>query len=217
VLDYWMALVTSARRHGGEVIVLLGNHEAEFLADPDNSKATELRAELVGISAKTFASASNRHGRFLRERPIAALIDGWFFSHSGNSQGNSIAEIGDKFVNAADANHWDAHFLLDSNSILEAREWWPRKNTRAFLDGYLAALPARHFVFGHDPNGFADPPTGDIEVHSQGRLLLIDVGMSGAVNYSHGKLLRIDRPGSSAEAASMITSKGAVVPLDLVN
>jgi hypothetical protein len=202
---------------GGHLIVLLGNHEAEFLADPLNSKAVPLVTELPSSEPPaSFASADDPHGRFIRERPIAALVDGWFFSHAGNSGGASLDQIGATFQMLVDAAAWSDPFFLDPNSILEARSWWPSgAATNDFLDGYLAALPGDHFVFGHHPTTFADPPSGNIEAHQAGRLVLIDVGMSVAVNYSEGKLLRVDAPGTPQEAASMIAPTGAVTALDL--
>lgn len=97
VLDYWMSLVPQAEAAGGEVVVLVGNHEVEFLADPLNSKAAALDSEITGESPLMFASVDDPHGRFLHERPIAALVDGWFFSHAGNSGGMSANSIGAKY------------------------------------------------------------------------------------------------------------------------
>jgi hypothetical protein len=215
VLDYWLALIPSAKAAGGEVIVLVGNHEVEFLADPTNSKAAALQAELGSETPQMFASTDDPHGRFIHEMPIAAVVDGWFFSHAGNSQGRSLDQIAATFMQLVDNGQWGDPFLVDPNSILEARNWWPASGTRAFLDGYLQALPAKHFVFGHHPTTFANPPSGNIEVSSQGRLLLIDVGMSRAVNYSTGKLLRVDNPGTAGETASMVAPDGTVVALSL--
>jgi hypothetical protein len=45
--------------------------------------------------------------------------------------------------------------------------------------------------------------------------MLIDVGMSSAVNDSMGKLLRVDAPGTANETASMIDPSGNVTRLDL--
>jgi hypothetical protein len=215
VLDTWIALIPQAATAGGHLVVLFGNHEAEFLADPYNSKAAPLVAELGSTSPAFFASSDDPYGRFLRERPIAAVVDGWFFSHAGNSGGQTMDQIGVTFHTLVDADAWSDPFFLDANSILEARNWWPTANTNGFLDGYLAALPALHIVFGHRPTTFADPPSGNIEVHQQGRLVLIDVGMSRAVNYSTGKLLRVDHPGTPLETVNMITPAGSVVPLNM--
>jgi hypothetical protein len=213
---FWIALIPQAEMAGGHLVVLLGNHEVEFLADPFNSKAAPLVAELASTSPTDFASSDDVHGRFLRERPIAALVDGWFFSHAGNSGGDSIDRIGATFQTLADADAWSDPFFLDPNSIVEARSWWPTgAGTNDFLDGYLAALPGNHIVFGHHPTSFADPPSGNIEAHQAGRLVLIDVGMSVAVNYSQGKLLRVDAPGTPRETASMIAPTGNAIALDL--
>ena len=215
VLDYWIALIPLATTAGGHVVVLAGNHEIEFLADPNNSKAAALDAELTSETPQMFADPSDPHGRFLHERPIAALVDGWFFSHAGNPQGMSAAQIAAKFMAVVDAGSFTDPFLLDPNSIIEARTWWPSSGTNAFLDGYLSALPARHIVFGHSPPTFASPPSGNLEMHFAGRLTLIDVGMSSAVNDSHGKLLRVTEPGTASEVATMISPSGAATSLSL--
>lgn len=215
VLEYWMNLIPEARAAGGEVVVLVGNHEVEFLADPLNSKAAPLDSELVGESPQMFASVGDPRGRFLHERPIAAVVDGWFFSHAGNSNGMSAVAIAAKYKSLVDQEAWSDGFFLDPSSIIEARKWWPATGARAFLDGYLAALPATHIVFGHSPPTFASPPTGNIEMHFQGRLTLIDVGMSSAVDDSKGKLLRVVQPGTPGESATMVDPQGHATALDL--
>lgn len=215
VLDYWLALIPLASAAGGHVVVLLGNHEVEFLADPNNSKAAALDAELTAETPQMFADPSDPHGRFLHERPISALVDGWFFSHAGNPQGMSLTQIATKFRSLVDAAAFGDAFFLDPNSIIEARNWWPSSGTASFLDGYLAALPASHIVFGHSPPTFASPPSGNIEMHFAGRLTLIDVGMSSAVNDSRGKLLRVSQPGTASETATMIGPSGQATALNL--
>jgi hypothetical protein len=52
-------------------------------------------------------------------------------------------------------------------------------------------------------------------MHYAGRLTLIDVGMSSAVNDSMGKLLRVDHPGTPTEQAFMVDPAGQTTPLDL--
>jgi hypothetical protein len=216
VLDYWMTLIPRAQAAGGEVAVLMGNHEVEFLGDPSTSKAAAMVAELGQESPGQFADTADPHGEFLHQRPIAALIDGWFFAHAGNPQGMSIDQIAARFIALVDAGSWQDDFFLAADSLIEGRSWWSTAaDPVGLVDGYLAALPASHIVFGHHPTTFASPPSGNIEMRYQGRLTLIDVGMSRAVNYSQGKLLRVDAPGTAAEQASMVTETGAVVPLDL--
>jgi hypothetical protein len=216
VLDYWIALIPLAEAAGGHLVVLMGNHEVEFLNDPLNSKAAPLDAEITGETPQMFAAPTDPHGRFLHERPIAALVDGWFFSHSGNPGGMSASAIAATYTQLVGQEAWGDPFFLDPNSIVEARNWWPATGTAAFLDGYLAALPAKHIVFGHSPPTFQSPPSGNLEMHVQGRITLIDVGMSSAVNDSTGKLLRVDQPGRAGEAANQIDPAGKVTALNLL-
>ena len=99
VLRMLMALQRSAAWQGGSVIVTMGNHEAEFLANPDNGAATDgavgVDHELVeaGLSVDETADGDDRIGAFLRDLPIAARVNDWFFVHAGNTQGQTIDEI----------------------------------------------------------------------------------------------------------------------------
>jgi hypothetical protein len=160
----------------------------------------------------------------LATRPVAALIDGWFFSHAGNSQGLGVAELATDFRALFDAQgvpHFDASFLIGDDSLLEAESWWfgaDRAATLGKLDFNLAALAADHLVFGHDPGAipFPDDPAGtrlqgQMVARYQGRIFLIDVGMSYAVGYSAGALLRIT-PGAAPTASELFVD-GTVAPL----
>jgi hypothetical protein len=77
------------------VVVLAGNHEAEFLAVPTASKGKEFAAQLkaVGIRPSDVASWRSDIGEFLCSLPFAARVNEWFFSHAGNSGGRSIAQL----------------------------------------------------------------------------------------------------------------------------
>ena len=209
-LDLLRILGYLAPRSGGRVVPLLGNHEAELLVDPQNSKADALRAELpaLGVTATAFVSATQRWGRFLRRLPVAALVSGWFFAHAGDPGGRSATRIGADFRAAVDAGRWSDASIVGGTSILEARDWW--SSNALSLD--LAALPARHVVMGHEPNAFS--VRGAFRAHFAGRLLAIDVGMSPAVDDSPGLLLRIDAPSGQSQAFA-VDPAGHATPLDL--
>jgi hypothetical protein len=56
-------------------------------------------------------------------------------------------------------------------------------------------------VFGHDPGAFHNK--GEIGQEEDGRIFLIDVGMSPAIDYSKGALLLIGTNGNEVIAASL--------------
>lgn len=203
VLDLMMALEQQARAAGGAVIVTLGNHEAEFLADPGNKKAKrefdqELRGK--GLDPEAVAAGQAPYGAWLADRPVAARVNAWFFAHAGNSSGASDAEIARRYEQAVNGGQWGSRFLIGDDSILEAQKWWKGGD----LAASLAALGAGHIVFGHDPGAFKQP--GRMAQRFDGRLFLIDVGMSPAVNYSEGALLVVHRAGNAEQAVSVEAS-----------
>jgi hypothetical protein len=213
VIDLLSSLEQEAPAAGGRVIVTLGNHEAEFVAAPSADKTAEFRGELVtlGLDPVAVAGGASRFGEWLLTRPIAAVVDGWFFSHAGNSGGMSLGELDSGYrdcFNADGTPDFDRAFLLGDHSLLEASAWWTKGGTAtSTIDFNLAVLPAEHLVFGHEPGtlAFADDPAGDrqpgeMAMRYDGRLFLVDVGMSYAVGFSSGALLRITRAPDSATA-----------------
>lgn len=224
IIDLLIALEPAARAAGGGVIVTLGNHEAEFLASPSDAKTAVFQAELTtaGLDAAAVAAGAAPYGAWLRNLPVAALIDDWFFCHSGDSDGLSVTSIGKKFRNAVQgASGYGDDFLVGMGSILEANAWWQNAGdagATARVEDNLTALPAQHVVFGHDPGALDFPgdvlgarAKGELAARYGGRLFLADVGMSYAVGYSDGALLRITR-GATA-AAAVVRRDGTVVPL----
>ena len=204
VLDLMMKLESQAAAAGGEVIVTLGNHEVEFLANPNNKKAREFVAELrsKGIEPDTLPQDEKPYGDWLMNRPLAARVNGWFFSHAGNTSGKTIAELAEAFRHDVSLGDWGSNFLIGDNSLLEAERWWKGEGRPAkLLDDYLRALNVTHIVFGHDPGAFHDK--GQIGQEKDGRIFLIDVGMSPAIDYSKGALLLIDTAGGSVVATTL--------------
>ena len=204
VLDLMMSLQSGARAAGGDVIVTLGNHEAEFLARPGKKKkAEEFDRELSErhIDLHDVAEGRNAYGRFFLGLPVAARVNGWFFSHAGSTSGMSLTQIGDRFRAVVDSGRWKNPFLIGDDSLLEARKWWKGDTD----DKDLAALPAAHIVFGHDPGAFRDK--GTIQTKN-GRLFLIDVGMTPEFDYSKGALMLIDRK-DGLDVATSLDASGA--------
>jgi len=202
VLDLMMSLQRQAPAAGGAVIVTLGNHEAEFLARPGKKKAIEFERELGqrGIDYRDVAAGKNEYGQFMLSMPLAARVNGWFFAHAGSTSGQSLKQLGQHFREVVDSGRWKNPFLVGDDSVLEARKWWKDGSDV----GDVAALPAGHIVFGHDPGAFRDK--GTIQARNEGRLFLIDVGMTRVFDYSKGALLLIDRKDGQDVATSMDAS-----------
>lgn len=214
VLSLVRALQKSAAAQGGQVIVTMGNHEAEFLADPGNDKSRRFVAELrtKGIHPEQVAAARDQEGigTFLHGLPLAARIGDWFFAHAGNTRGMSLKQLRAELQTGIDARGYDLDTVLPLEALLDARlhplPWWEAKGETApasvaRLTGYLRALGVRHLVIGHQPGRvrFADGSKrlkGELSQKFDGLLFLIDVGMSRGLDdgpYSDGALLRIQR------------------------
>ncbi len=219
VIAYLQALSTQAASAGGEVIVLLGNHEAEFLGDPTLSKVADFVTELAnaGESASEVAAGHQAPGAWLRQRPLAARVGPWFMSHAGNSHGLTLAQLDAAIQNTLDSNGFYAAFFLADDSMLETKlangGWWELagQGPDDVLTKYAHALGAEHIVQGHQPQSitFNDGTKRSAGSMAElyGRVFLIDVGMSGGVNDSNGALLHV-RHDAAGEHATVVPPSG---------
>jgi hypothetical protein len=215
VIALMRALTASAASRGGRVILSAGNHEAEFLANPNGSKTKEFRKELAaaGILPREVADGTDAQGigKFLLCLPFASRVNSWFFSHAGSTNGRTLRLLAEDLQKGVDADGYDAKVLLGDKGLLEARMkpvWWEQKGDQpidsiARLLGYADALGAKHIVFGHQPGTyrFNDGSTrekGKLFENFGGLLFMIDMGMSSGVDYSHGALLRIEGDAATA-------------------
>lgn len=187
---------------GDHAIVLFGNHEAEFFADPTNSKAESSD----GIDSQItdpimLASGADPRGAWLRTHAFGARLGTWFFSHAGNTKGRTFEQLSTALQTAFEANDLRDPEFIGDDSLLEARDWY------ADPSAALQAMAVRHIVFGHDPSALG--PRGKIAV--SGPLVRIDCGMSPDIDDSHGMLLHI--PDVTADAAEQLDATGAATPL----
>jgi hypothetical protein len=232
VLQFFMRIQKIAPDSGGMVIVTLGNHEAEFLANPtdSNSKATVFLADLrkLGINPQDVADGTDSLGlgQFLRSLPFAARVNDWFFAHAGNTNAKnpdeatrprSLEDLRSFLQDDVTTNGYGAKALSGSKSLLEAKldsPWWQKlpesgQDSQDRLKKYVTALgteshPVKHLVIGHQPNevkfnGDRERSRGAMVNRYLGLIFLIDCGMSKAVDYSKGALLRI-RPDTNVHS-----------------
>ena len=228
VLTFVRALQPAAAASGGRVVVLMGNHEAEFLAAPA-AKDRDFPGQLkeAGLKPREVAACKGDIGRFLCSLPFGARVDDWFFSHAGNTDGRSLPRLAADLESDVSRHGFGAPQLSDPNSILQARigergpngrAWFEAGGSRLPADRLLAAyadaLGVRHIVEGHHhaiihfPDG-ADRRLGEM-FNWRGELFLIDTGMSRDIGDSAGALLHI-RPAQKNAAA--VCADGRETPI----
>jgi hypothetical protein len=214
------ALRDAGRKQGGQVVILMGNHEAEFLANPDAGKSEDFLADLkaAGLNAHDVAACRGDLGEFLCRLPFAARVGDWFFSHAGNSGGRKMDQLIADLRKGVDQDGFATAQLQDANSLLEARlggkgpggrPWFeadsPRRSGEQLLADYASALGVAHLVEGHQHDGVrfqdgAERQAGQM-MQLYGRIFFIDTGMSRGVGDSGGAVLHIRRQGApQAEA-----------------
>jgi hypothetical protein len=229
VLAALRSLQRDATRAGGRVVITMGNHEAEFLAQPENKKGAEFRQELQerGLDQDAVARGADPEGigAFLRALPFAARVNDWFFAHAGNTKGLTLEELRASLETGVDRDGFAAPILMDEDSLLEARlkkhPWWEKPNDangagEERLRRYVRSVGASHLVIGHQPEGveFAGGDhreKGKMFSGFDGLVFLIDVGMSRAIDDSKGALLRIH--GRNPLRATEVDHKGGTLRL----
>jgi hypothetical protein len=222
VIAYLRALQASAQAAGGQVIVTLGNHEAEFLADPSASKASDFDAELqaAGLAKDDVAEGKNDLGQYLRALPFGARVNDWFFSHAGNTAGASLADLRGRLQSEVEQQGFGASVLSDPSSLLEAKldpPWWEGSgDPEQSLTRAATALGVQHLAIGHQPGAvqFADGSsrTAGQPYQKFGRIFLMDEGLSRGVDDSHGAVFRIHREGAQTSVTTL-GPDGSVLPL----
>ncbi|HWE49938.1 MAG TPA: metallophosphoesterase [Bryobacteraceae bacterium] len=219
VLLFYKTLRDDARSQGGKVIILAGNHEAEFLANPAAPKGAMFNKQLkeAHLIPAEVGACQGSTGEFLCSLAFGARVNEWFFSHAGNPGGRTLTKLMADLQNGVDHDGYGTQELVGNDSLLEARldedgpngkswlqEGMPKLTEQELLAGYAKALGVQHIVEGHKPTDvdFLDGTKRRAGEMFQrfGLLFLIDTGMSEGVNNSHGAVLRITLRGKKVEA-----------------
>jgi Calcineurin-like phosphoesterase len=193
-------LQREAAAASSRIVVLLGNHEAAFLAYP-RSASPELMASAARHAAELGAPQrltaeqleATAFGVFLRGLPVAAFIGSWLFAHAGyvdakDSEKGLREYFGRLEESVARRDRKAFAALLDRQSIVSYHRWWASERRLAKLKDRLTTLGLNGLVFGHDPNALGAPRT--IAMNRDGWLIKLDTGLKSG--RSAGMLLRCE-------------------------
>ncbi len=156
-LDLVMTLQAQAAKQQGRVVALLGNHEVGFLAAPYHPKFEDLRDEIKDEGLRVCEDVhgpKSRYGRWLRARPIAALINGVLISHAGPIRAQSLASAKKRFLAGLRTRGWDSEFSCGAqgDGFFTGNHWW--EMTVPEYRKHLQAVGAKQILFAHDPRAF---------------------------------------------------------------
>lgn len=199
VINAIMSLQKSSAAAGGKVVQLLGNHEAEFLADPKNKKAAALLSEfaLKHISVSDLTSEQTAYGVFLHSQPVAVKIGVWLFCHAGFYPDMKWANFLSKSRSVLDSRSYSDGFLIGDTSILENRDWYHDPSDRKSQLQIMAREGIWGLVFGHQPNAFGFK--GRSAAVDSGQIIKIDNGMPPEAGSNPGTLLLFKDPSQMAK------------------
>ena len=224
VVDLLRSLEEQAPRSGGRSIALMGNHEAEFLADPRNDKATSTGTDAagidpqlaaIGVDPRKLAAGTDREGRgrWLANLPLGVRVKKWFFAHGGNTQRLSLKDLRKKLESSIAKNGYGDKDVIGNDSILEAQQWYGNpKDDNAGRKEIDALGGVEHIVFGHDPGAF--DVRGKPRQSKNGRLVKIDgaMGLHDKRSPNPGFLLHVSTKGK--DSAEVVDEQGDASPLE---
>ncbi|KAH6600884.1 hypothetical protein BASA50_001991 [Batrachochytrium salamandrivorans] len=178
-------LTDQAKKHGGRLIQLLGNHEVMNMAEDLRYVSKEDIASYGGLDVRL--KAFSKHGdigEYLRTLGVAAQVDGTVFFHAGANL--QWSKLGVDVLNTLarqelvdqDAKYISKSEIFSSNGPLWYRDFAKRKDY-AFCDvvkAVLSNLKATRMVIGHTPT-----EDGMIDDRCNGLVYIIDVGISKAI------------------------------------
>ncbi|MCY1033939.1 shewanella-like protein phosphatase [Corallococcus sp. BB11-1] len=190
-LELLMRLETEARKAGGRVHALLGNHECmnmrgdlryvtpgELASFADQSSTADGPGQPRGLHGHSAAYAPDgRYGKWLRTHPAVIRVNDTLFMHGGLAPGvpGATLEAVNRWVwqdltpgqppggaVAQDGPVWFRGYALDDEAKWDAG-----------LTQVLERFGARRMVMGHTPS-----KDGRFSVRFGGRVIVIDTGLS---------------------------------------
>jgi hypothetical protein len=182
VINFLGKLIKKAKRKGGDVIILLGNHEFMNIRGNFNYSGSN-GIKQMGGELKRLKYFNNQFLSFAKKCFLAVNIGGWIFCHAGIvpeiSKKYSIPKLNamlHKFLSTQMNLHEDTVFfeiISGENGILTTREFGTNNINCKRLISTLENLNANHMVIGHT----VQEKVNDI---CNKKLWRVDVGLSRA-------------------------------------
>jgi len=197
--DAVMDLQMQAEKAGGKVIVTLGNHEVMLLNGQVEEWAKTLTSHKKqhyqntidsftrdGLDFHQAISENGIYGRWIRNRPLFAVVNGFMFVHGGlANKPVTRSTLAADYKDDIDRGDFKKGIFMNHDSVLWNRDWW--KNDE-LVDQGLKALGIMGVVFGHTTEALGQK--GKI-IAKDDRLVAIDIGMTPSYGYSKGGGLAI--------------------------
>ncbi len=194
VYDAVMDLQAQAEKAGGRVIVTMGNHEAMMLNGQVEEWAKTLTSHKKqhyqntldsftrdGLDYHKAISETGLYGRWIRNLPLFAVVNGFMFVHGGipNTPVTKSTLAAD-FKDDITTGDFKKGIFMNHDSVLWNRDWWKDSELVA---RNLKVLGVMGIVFGHTTGAMG--PKGKIIVKDN-CLIALDVGMTPTYGYSKG-------------------------------
>lgn len=194
IYDAVMDLEKKAPAQGGQLICILGNHEALLLNGQVEEWAKTLTSHKKqhyqntidsftrdGLDFHHAISEKGVHGQWIRNRPLFAIVNGYFFVHGGiANKPISRSDLAADFRDDIEKGDWKKGIFMNHDSVLWNRDWW--KNDE-LIEQNLNTLGVMGVVFGHTIGALGTK--GTIE-HKNQKVVSADVGMTPAYGNSKG-------------------------------
>ena len=191
VINFLGKLIKLAKRKGGDVIILLGNHEFMNIRGNFNYSGSN-GIKQMGGELNRLKYFNSKFLSFANKCFLAVNIGGWIFCHAGIvpeiSKKYSIPKLNTmlvKFLSNQMNLHEDNVFfeiISGENGILTTREFGINNINCKRLLATLENLNANHMVVGHT----VQEKVNDI---CNKKLWRVDVGLSRAFGNNHKKNL----------------------------
>jgi hypothetical protein len=194
------------KQAGNDLIPLLGNHEAELLADPEVSELKKETLASFGITPDLAPISTTLH-----TYKLGLVLGSWFIAHSGYI----VPESGDlKAWLAAMSSAWSGGTkgfasLTDpkgtgASGVLERHDWW--NHDHELERQTLNSVGLNGFIGGHEPKLFGDDKT-KILISQDKWAAKIDTGLkdASADSTSIGEILHCSVAAVDAGNGSLLT------------